>query len=365
VIARFAHGKAVLPLAALLIVILVVSTAASLRGSADEETARPAVEYEAPLPAVSPGAARQCDRFASPRGSDRNRGTVRSPFRTPERLIRSLAPGQTGCLRRGVYSTDMLNVERGGRKGAPIRLRSLPGERARLVGIVQVREGADHVVLSRLTFEGTGGANTIKIYARDVVVQYSDVTNAWRGQSCMILGSDEVGAAVRTIVRGNRFHECGDPDNDNKDHSIYAANLQGGRIVGNRFWNHTAYAIHLYPNANRNVVARNVIDGGSPSIRGGILIASEDEYSSSGNLIERNIITHATDWNVSTNWNGAIGTGNVVRYNCVWGGGEGNIETDDGGLRAYGNVVRNPVFVNRAARDYRLRRASPCRALFR
>ncbi len=351
-IARFAHGKAVLPLAALLLVILVISTAASLRGSADEE-------------APSAAAARQCDKFASRHGSDGNRGTLRSPFRTPERLIRSLAPGQTGCLRRGVYSIDLLSVKRGGRKGAPIRLRSAPGERARLVGIVQVREGANNVVFSRLTFEGTGGANTIKIYSHDVVVEHSDITNAWRGQSCMILGSDEVGAAVRTIVRRNRFHECGNPDNDNKDHSIYAANLQDGRIVGNRFWNHTAYAIQLYPNADRNVVARNVIDGGPPSIRGGILIASEDEYSSSGNVVEHNIIAYATAWNVSTNWNGATGTGNIVRFNCVWAGGDGNIETDDGGLRTQGNVIANPLFVNRAARDYRLRQASPCRAFFR
>jgi hypothetical protein len=353
-IARFAHGKAVLLLAALLLVILVISTAASLRGSAGEDDA-----------VASSASARQCDKFASRRGSDGNPGTLRRPFKTPQKLVRSLRPGQTGCLRRGSYSTGELDVRRGGRKGAPIRLRSFPGERARLVGIVHVREGADHVVFSRLTFEGTGGANTIKIYSQDVVVEYSTITNAWRGQSCMILGSDEAGAAVRIVVRGNRFHECGSPDNENKDHSIYAANLQGGRIVGNRFWNHTARAIQLYPNADRNLVARNIIDGGPPSIRGGIVIGSEDQYSSSGNVIERNIIAFATEWNVYTNWNGSSGTGNVVRYNCVWAGGEGNIETDDGGLQVYGNRIANPRFVNRAVRDYRLRADSPCRSLFR
>jgi hypothetical protein len=351
-IARFLSGKTLLPLAGVLLVVAVVSTAASLRGS-DEDPRAPAA------------AARACDKFASRHGSDSSRGTLRSPFRTPEKLVQSLRPGETGCLRRGTYSTDVLEVEKGGRDGAPIRLRSSPGEEARLVGIVQVNEGADHVVFSRLSFEGTGELNTIKIYAADVVVEYSDITNRWRGQSCMILGSDEEGTAVRTIVRGNRFHECGSPDNDNKDHSIYAANVQDARIVGNRFWNHTAYAIHLYPNADRNVVARNVIDGGPPSIRGGILIASEDEWSSSGNVIERNIIAYATDWNVATNWNAATGTDNVVRHNCVWDGGEGNIETDDGGIRVYGNVIANPLFVNRAARDYRLGRASPCRALLR
>ncbi len=352
-IARLLSGKTLLPLAGLLLVVAVVSTAASLRGS-DED------------PPAAPDAAQACDKFASRHGDDRNRGTLRAPFRTPQKLVESLRPGETGCLRRGTYEMELLEVEKGGRKGAPIRLRSAPDEEARLVGIVQVNEGADHVVFSRLAFEGTGELNTIKIYAADVVVEYSDITNNWRGGSCMILGSDEGGAAVRTTVRGNRFHECGDPDNENKDHSIYAAIAQDGRIVGNWFWNHTAYAIHLYPNADGNVVANNVIDGGPPSIRGGILIASEDEESSSGNLIERNIVAYAPEWNIATNWDdGHVGDGNVVRYNCVWGGESGTIQTEDGGVNAYGNIVADPLFVDREDRDYRLSRESPCWPLFR
>jgi hypothetical protein len=352
-IARFLSGKTLLPLAGLLLVVAVVSTAASLRGS-DED------------PPAAPDAARACDNFASRHGSDGNRGTLRSPFRTPQKLVESLRPGETGCLRRGAYEMELLEVEKGGRNGAPIRLRSAPGEEARLVGIVQVNQDADHVVFSRLSFEGTGDLNTIKIYAADVVVEHSDITNKWRGGSCMILGSDEEGPAARTIVRGNRFHECGDPDNENKDHSIYAADVQDARIEGNRFWNHTAYAIHLYPNADRNVVAHNVIDGGPPSIRGGILIASEDEQSSDGNLIERNIVAYAPEWNISTNWDdGNVGDENIVRYNCVWGGEAGTVQADEGGVSAYGNIVADPIFVDREERDYRLSRESPCWPLFR
>ena len=99
--------------------------------------------------------------------------------------------------------------------GAPLTLRSYPGERARLVGIIDIRHGSDYITLSGLDIEGTGedGANTIKIYSRGVVLEESDITNAWRGRSCLILGNNEGGGqAVATIVRGNTFHECGNPD---------------------------------------------------------------------------------------------------------------------------------------------------------
>ncbi len=90
----------------------------------------------------------------------------------------------------------VLNLSSGG-----YTIRSYPSERAKLFGIIQIKNTASGVTLSRLDIEGNGDANTLNIYATDVVVERSDITNAWRGGSGMILGSDELGAAVRTIVR--------------------------------------------------------------------------------------------------------------------------------------------------------------------
>jgi hypothetical protein len=308
-----------------------------------------------------------CTRFAAPSGNDRSPGTQRRPFRTAQRLIASLRPAQTGCLREGTYSEGsddfLVEFDRGGRRGAPITLRSYPGERARLVGIINVPEGSNHVTLTALDIEGTGGENTVKIYAADVVVEDSDITNVGRGNSCMILGSNSgYGQAVRPIVRGNTFHDCGSAENENKDHGIYAQNVVDGEIVGNVFWNSAAYAIQLYPNARRTRFAHNVVDGGAPSVRGGVLFGGDSSYASRDNVVEQNVIAYARTYNVTSSWgDGATGSGNVARNNCLWAGADGNIDTSEGGFTASANTIANPMFVNRDQRDYRLGPGSRCK----
>ena len=310
-------------------------------------------------------ARRGCSRFAAPAGSDSRSGTLQRPFRTPQRLVHSVRPGQTGCLRGGRYSATsedlVVRFDHGGRAGARITLRSYPGERATLVGNLAVIKGADYVTLSHLRIEGTGGSNTVGIYAAHAILEGSDITNAWRGRSCVILGSDSYGVAIRPIVRRNRFHECGSLANGNQDHAIYAQSVVDGRITGNTFWDSAAYAIQLYPNAQRTRVAYNVIDGGPPSVRGGIVFGGETSEASSDNVVTRNVVAYAQEYNIATDWHGLIGTGNVVARNCLWAGEKGNIDDSDGGFRAYANVVANPAFRDRQRRDYRLRATSRCR----
>ncbi len=240
------------------------------------------------------------------------------------------------------------------------RIRSYPGERARLVGIVMIRNTADAVTLSHLDVEGTGTMNTIKVHAADVVIEDNSITNLGRGLSCMMLGSnDSYGGATRTIVRRNRFHDCGSAANGNKDHGIYTANLVEGQILNNVFWNTAAYAIHLYPNAQRTRVAHNVVDGASPSVRGGIIVAGDSSYASADNLVELNVVAYSQTANIETYWEAAIGRGNVVRRNCVWGANLVNIRGL--GLTVIDNLVADPLFVDRASRDYRLSAIGPCR----
>jgi Right handed beta helix region len=307
-----------------------------------------------------------CDRVAAPGGSDGWSGTKRRPFGTVQQLASSLRPGETGCLRRGTYERSstpyVLKVERGGASQAPIVIRSFPGERAKLAGIVVV--DADHVVLSRLTIEGPGVQNTVKIYGADVTVKNSEITNDLRGSSCVTLGNASF-QAVRPVLRRNRIHDCGSNAVDyNHHHGVYVANAVGGHIVGNVIWSVAAKAIQLYPNAQKMRVAHNIVDGGRPSIRGSVIIGGNTELASSDNVVERNVIAYARTHNIESYWEAAIGSGNIARHNCVWGGVKGNIGPEVG-FTANGNVVAEPQFVNREQRDYRLQPQSRCRAVLR
>jgi hypothetical protein len=309
----------------------------------------------------------RCDKVASPRGSDRNRGTRGDPYRSPQRLADTLAPGETGCLREGKYdagSDFVLAVDRSGRRGAPITIRSYPGERAHLVGITQVAGRARWITLSGLDFEGDGSQNTIKIYGNDVTVEHSDITNVRRGLSCVILGSPEEGTAERPLLKANRLHDCGDPSNGNKDHAIYAAYTADGRITGNYFANSAAYAIQFYPSAQHLRFDRNVVDGGGDSVRGGIVFGGDSQHASSDNLVDHNVIAFAPTFGVRSDWEGPTGSGNAVRANCLWKNGEGDI-AQPVGFETAANIVADPEFRDRDRGDYRMPSDNRCRRLLR
>ena len=310
-----------------------------------------------------------CDRVASPTGSDRAAGTEQAPFRSAQRLADSLRPGMTGCLREGTYDQVdsagyVLKVFRGGEPGAPVTIRSYPGERARLVGgQVYVPQGSDHVRLSGLLVDGSRTRNedgearvSIHLMARDGVLENSLITNG-RTKTCVLLGSNRGwGRAERTLIRGNLFTDCGDPGHGMLDHGIYAENAVDVEIVDNVFRGSSAYAVHLYPNAQRTRVAHNVMDGNG----GGVIFAGEGDLASSGNVVERNVIANTTEEPLLRSyWGDRVGSGNVARDNCLYNRDEGLFGRLQG-FAAMGNVEADPGFADRAAGDLRLAPGSRC-----
>jgi hypothetical protein len=315
--------------------------------------------------AGSADASVMCSKYASPAGNDAAAGTLDAPFRTAQRLVSSLQAGETGCLRQGTYTptgTYVFTTARGGTAAAPITVTSYPGERATIQGITQIAAGANYVTLSDMNFEGSAGMQTVKIYSTGVHIENNDITNNWSAGSCMMLGSNTAGVAVQPVVTGNVFHGCGALADGNKDHGIYAAAVMEGQIVGNLFYDTAAYAIQLYPNAQKTTFAHNVIDGSAPSVRGGLVFGGDEYFASSENVVEQNVIAFAASYDIASTWSGATGSGNLARNNCLYGGGQGNL-ANGGGIIATNNLTANPQFVDAPADDFRLESNSPCLAM--
>jgi nitrous oxidase accessory protein NosD len=294
-----------------------------------------------------------CDRVASPRGSDRNRGTAAKPYASVAKLANSLRPGQTGCLRAGVYR-GRVKIRRGGRAGAPATIRSAPGEQATVRGRLHVANSANHMVVRGLFLDGRNRANlpSPTVNGNGVVFRDNDVTTR-NTTICFLLGSREYGPARRTVIESNRIHNCGDLPPTNHHHGIYVEAAFGTRITGNWIYDNADRGVQLFPDAQHTYVARNVIDGNGE----GVVFSRK----SANNVVENNVVSNPVvrynveDFELS-------GDRNVARRNCLWSTRHPDSAGVQPGIKVQivDNVVAEPAFAGRDGKDFRLAPESPC-----
>jgi parallel beta-helix repeat protein len=316
-----------------------------------------------------------CDRVAAPGGSDGNAGTAGDPFRTVGRLASVLSPGQTGCLRGGVFRENV-TVRHGGRTGAPITLTAYPGTRPKLEGRLVIERDAQFVTVADLALDGTASPACARgtscavypsptVYGDHAILRGNDITN--RRGICVILGrsGDPMTGA---LIQGNRIHHCGRRPRTNHDHGVYAENASNGRIVGNVIYDNADRGVQLYPSAQSMRIAGNVIDGNGQ----GVIFSGERRSTSNGNVVEGNVIANASaSHNVESYYPSGtpVGRGNIVRGNCLFGGvrnrEDGGVQSPQVGFVATGNRASDPSYVNRGAGDFRLRGDSPCQGVLR
>jgi Right handed beta helix region len=301
-----------------------------------------------------------CDRFASPNGSDAARGTARRPFRTVQRLVGALRPGQTGCLQEGTYVGNV-RIGHGGRRGARLVLTAYPGQRATIVGRVTIMRGASYVTVAGLSLDGANPSRlpSPTIDADHVTFSHDDVTNDHTG-ICFDIGSATWGWATGTLITHDRVHGCGEMTrHDNYQHGFYVAAATDTTIAWSLIYDNAARGIQLYPDADYTTIDHNVIDDNGE----GIIISGSGGHASSHTDIYDNIVSNSRVRHDIESWwpaGNPVGVDNVAHDNCLWRGHQGAIGAAGGGLRARNNARVNPMFVNAAAHDYRLSAASPC-----
>jgi hypothetical protein len=259
-----------------------------------------------------------------------------------ERLVRSLRPGQTGCLRGGDYRGSIELTTRG-TATEPITLRSYPGETARLIGRLWLSRDSAYLVIRGLALDGRNSARlpSPTVNGQNILFVGNDVTNDHTG-ICFVLGHELYGTARHVTIRDNRIHDCGRLPPTNHDHGIYVSVARDTRIIGNRIYANADYGVHMYPDAQRTYVARNIIDSNGE----GVLFGGTMDLAPRDNLVEHNLIlnSRARD-NVESHFDrgGPIGENNIVRNNCIEGGvrddGSGGIAPQIG-FEATDNVTK-------------------------
>jgi parallel beta-helix repeat protein len=318
-----------------------------------------------------------CDRYATTDGSDKAAGTSSDPFRTAQRLVDSLEPGETACLRSGTYTeTDgTLTISSGGAAGKRVILRSAPGERATFKGRLYVTEEADHVTVRDMVLNGStspqgsseGVLPSPTVDGDHATFVGNEVTNRHKGICFSIGGSFALVEDV--LIRDNRIHNCGVLPRTNLHHGIYVSSARNSRIVGNWIYDNADRGIQLYPNAQGTLIENNVIDGNGQ----GLVFSGRENRASSDNTVRNNVISGSQEgWNVYSNWSqtSKVGRSNVVRDNCLWASSQepyynqnGGSGPEEVGFDAYDNLVADPKYVNREAGDFEVPDKSPCRAV--
>jgi hypothetical protein len=317
------------------------------------------------------GSPAPCALVASPSGSDRHAGSAAHPFLTAQKLVDSLVPGETGCLMAGAYdlasgtSGSQLKFNHGGRSGAPITLRSYPGQTAILAGgPVYVPAGSNYVTITDLNIDTRGTKQVgVQIMGLGDELTNDDITNGNTPGSCIILGSDTgYGRAVNPLVEGNVVHQCGEnPGDPFEDHGVYVDNTVGAVVANNIFWGIPfGFGVQLYPDSQGTLVTHNVIDDNG----NGVVIGGNTVSTSSNNIVADNVISGSyNEYDIQGSWEGAVGTGNVAENNCVFAGNQGNVESPPAGFTDTGNVAADPAFVDESAHTiagYELQPGSPC-----
>ena len=314
---------------------------------------------------ASAAAPTSCTKVAAPNGSDSAAGTAAAPYRTVQRLVSSLAAGQTGCLRAGTYGGSALYMRK-----PDTALQSYPGEQATLTAFLEVTPEAPRSRVSGLKIDTSGNSNSVgtKLQADDAVLSDNEITKGNEG-ICVLAGT--YNPAQRVIIERNYIHDCGSavqPDGSHNkfDHLIYLSGTRDAVVRWNILSaNAGGWGVHMYPGADGTLIEHNIIDGN----QGGVIFAGNGESSPSDNNVVRNnaITGSGPRWNVESSWSdGPPGTGNVATANCLYSTGQGQPSgvSSGRGFSATGNTVLSGYpYVDRAAGDYRFKSGSPCAGL--
>jgi hypothetical protein len=296
--------------------------------------------------------------YVATTGDDANAGTRARPWRTVQKALATLRPGQRAFVRGGVYMEDLV-FRRAGTAAAPITVAAAAGERVVLRpastsgDTYPVRIRGSYFRLRGFVIENARGTSSTNVYfegdAHDVELAGNDIR-----------GSQDQGIfAERTtrnlhIVR-NQIHDNGrgHVEGQHQSHGIY---LEGADhlVANNVVWNHPfGFGIQIYPENEGTIVVHNTIVGSGHS---GIVVGGDDGVGDI--VIRNNILAFNSGYGVESDSDCPTGPVAVDR-NVIFGNRGGAVESGCANVTVTGgNIVRDPRFVA-PGRNFDLKAGSP------
>ena len=338
------------------------------------------------LPAEADPQTVPCDYLAAPTGDDGDDGSVSRPYRTVERLVNTLQPGETGCLAPGAVFTEPdqeINVRAQGRAGRPVVLRTTPGGpqatiRGRLwfcadtplVACTDDASGSHDVEFRDLVldgsnslapFQGVGGPPALPsptVNGDRITFTHVNVTNRNSGP-CFAIGSiNGYGIAANTVIRRrSRIHNCGRPGM--LDLPISLEGSRDARIEDSLIYDNPDIGIYIYADAQGSIIRRNVIDGNGRAVRfdpGGSFHPEGTRVTE--NVISNSRLSYGSDldhWQVEGGFSGSPRWTNLVTDNCLFQASGRNFQPGQTAFTESSNtiVTGGPGYLDRVA--FRLR----------
>jgi parallel beta-helix repeat protein len=287
------------------------------------------------------------DAKASDAKPDAAAAEVAPPLGPVAKMVASLGNGQTGCLEDGTYNED-ITFSKGGSSANPITLAAKPGAHPILKGILTIPDTTDNIAIVGLTLEGPAQSKSATPLIRGdrVALRGNDISN--HGVDCVALGDPKYGPAKTVTIEGNRIHGC--------KAGVVAAFAESSTIAHNTIFDNTGDGVSLFPNGDSITIEHNIIDGNG----NGVLFGSDGSVVSINDNARLNVISNSTGFNVYSAFPMAVGTGNNATMNCLWMGAKGDVATPMKGFTAKDNVTADPMYVDRAAKDFRLAPTSMC-----
>jgi hypothetical protein len=178
-------------------------------------------------------------RYVSTRGSDANPGTATRPWRTIGKGFTAIRAGQTLFIRGGTYVQNFSGKLAKGTPTARIVVRSYPGERAVIRGLISF-SAPSYWRIRNLWFTwntGTYDGHMVRLVGGTGWLFYANRVWGSRDYACVFVGRNP----HSWTIRGNIIHDCpGGQANLYQSHDLYVntgALATGGLIERNILFN--------------------------------------------------------------------------------------------------------------------------------